>query len=71
MDNAAQIDLRSFIAGLIGDLDALRAGEISNRDASARAFLAKQILRGVYYTIMAQKFLEGKAKMLPPQETKS
>jgi hypothetical protein len=62
---AERFDLQDLIAGLVGDLRDLRAGKISNRDAQARALLAKQILRGVHYVVQAQKFIEGKAKVLP------
>lgn len=62
---AERLDLATFIAGLLGDLKALRAGQISNRDAHARAELARQVLRGVHYVVTAQKFIEGRA--LPAQ----
>lgn len=61
---AERLNLSDLIAGLVGDLNALRAGKISVRDAHARAELARQILRGVHYVVQAQKFLEGQA--LPP-----
>lgn len=59
-----RLDLATLIAGLIGDLKDLRAGKISNRDAHARAELARQVLRGVHYVVTAQKYLDGRA--LPP-----
>lgn len=67
---AERFDLSDLIAGLAADLKDLRAGKISVRDAQARAVLAKQILRGVHYVVVAQKYLEGRA--LPsPDETKN
>ena len=56
-----RLDLASFIAGLVTDLKQLREGKISNRDAHARAELARQVLRGVHYVVTAQKFIEGRA----------
>lgn len=58
---ADKFDLSDLINGLVGDLKDLRANKISVRDANARAVLAKQILRGVHYVVVAQKFLEGRA----------
>lgn len=60
------LNLQNLIGGLIGDLNDLRAGKISVRDAHARAELARQILRGVHYVVQAQKFLSGQA--LPPPD---
>jgi hypothetical protein len=60
-----KFDLSDLITGLVGDLKALRAGSITVRDAQARAVLAKQILRGVHYVVIAQKFLEGRALPKP------
>lgn len=65
-ENLAEgLQLTGLIAGLIEDLKDLRAGKISVRDAHARAELARQILRGVHYVVVAQKFLEGNLKSLP------
>lgn len=61
-DIVSRFDLGDLISGLVGDLRALRAGAISVRDAHARAELAKQILRGVHYTVVARQYLEGHAK---------
>lgn len=58
--------LDELIDGLADDLKLLRAGKISVREANARALLAKQILRGVHYVVVAQKFLAGQAKLVPP-----
>lgn len=63
---AERLNLSDLIAGLVDDLRELRAGKISVRDAHARAELARQILRGVHYVVVAQKFLEGRA--LPPPD---
>ena len=62
---ADQLDLKRVIGGLIGDLDDLRAGTISVRDARARADLAREILRGVRLIVEAQKFLSGQALPAP------
>lgn len=64
---ADRFSLDDLIVGLAGDLKALREGKISVRDAQARAVLAKQILRGVHYVVMAQKFIEGRALPAPEQ----
>lgn len=61
-----RFDLDSFIKGLVNDLDMLRAGKISVRDAQARAVLAKHVLRGVHYVVMAQRFLESRAVPVLP-----
>ena len=60
-----RFNLMSFTDDLIGDLQALRAGRISARDARARADLAKQVLRAVHYVVTAQKFMADQAKTLP------
>lgn len=60
-----QLNLGALISGLIGDLKDLRTGKISNRDAQARAELARQILRGVHYVVTAQKYLDGRALPAP------
>ena len=65
---AERLDLATLIAGLIGDLKSLRAGQISVREAHARAELARQILRGVHYVVTAQKYLEGRALPSPAKE---
>lgn len=62
---SAQFNLGKFTVDLIGDLQALRKGEISVREAHARADLAKQVLRSVHYVVLAQKFIDGQAKPLP------
>jgi hypothetical protein len=62
---AQRFDLMEFTDALIADLQSLRAGKISTRDAAVRADLAKQVLRAVGLVVTAQKFLEGNAKQLP------
>jgi hypothetical protein len=61
-----RFNLMKFTDSLILDLEMLRAGKISPRDASVRADLAKQVLRAVGLVVTAQKFLESNAKELPP-----
>jgi len=56
-----RFDLLRFTDSLIADLELLRAGKISIRDAQARALLAKHVLRSVHYVISAQKFLAENA----------
>jgi hypothetical protein len=67
---AESLNLANLIADLMGDLRALREGKISNRDAHARAELARQILRGVHYVVQAQKFLSLQALPNPDAEGK-
>lgn len=63
--------LTAFTDELIHDLDLLRKGKISIRDASVRAELAKQVLRAVGLIVTAQKYLEGQAvRLAPPPEEK-
>lgn len=68
-DDAALTDDRLNIIGItlgiLGDLDALRAGKISVADARARAELAKQALRSVGYVLQAQRFLAQHAREVP------
>lgn len=56
-----QLNLATLVRGLIEDLNDLRSGRISVREAHARAELARQILRGVHYVVTAQKFIESQA----------
>lgn len=58
---ADRFNLMDFTDKLILDLEMLRAGKISIREAKARADLAKQVLRGVHYIVTAQRFIEGQA----------
>ena len=57
-----QLGLSSVITGLIGDLDALRAGKITVNDAVARSLLAKQIFNGVRIYLNGTKVLSDNAK---------
>lgn len=59
---ADQIGLPQIIAGLVADLDALRAGQISVNDAMARSMLAKQIFNGVRIYLNGAKLLSEVAK---------
>jgi hypothetical protein len=68
---AERFNLALFVDRLIIDLELLRAGRISIREAKARSELAKQVLRGVHYIVTAQKFLEGQATQLPSYRGKT
>ncbi|RSU58594.1 hypothetical protein BRX36_20235 [Sphingomonas sp. S-NIH.Pt1_0416] len=57
-----QLGLPNVIAGLIGDLDQLRAGKISVNDAVARSMLAKQIFNGVRIYLNGAKLLADNAQ---------
>lgn len=57
-----QLGLPDVIQGLIGDLEALRAGEISVNDALARAAVAKQIFNGVRLYLNGSKLLAEGAR---------
>ncbi len=57
-----RLNLEDVITGLVGDLRALRAGEISVGDAQARALLAKQIFNGVRIYLNGMTLLSGSAK---------
>ena len=57
-----QLGLHSVIAGLVSDLDELRAGKISVNDAVARSMLAKQIFNGVRIYLNGTKLLSDTAK---------
>lgn len=58
--------LTTFTDELIRDLDLLRAGKISIRDAAVRADLAKQVLRAVQLIVTAQKYLDGQVIPIAP-----
>ena len=62
---AKRFNLMEFTDDLIRDLEELRDGKISIREAQARAELAKQALRAVGMIVAAQKFIEGRAQELP------
>lgn len=61
---AQQFNLVTFTNSLITDLELLRQGKISVRDAQARALLAKHVLRSVHYVVMANKFLANNATLI-------
>lgn len=56
-----RFSLDDVIAGLAGDLEAVRAGRMSVDAARAQADLAKQIFNGIRLVVNAQKYLEGRA----------
>jgi len=58
-----RFNLMDFTDSLINDLKLLREGEISIHEAHARANLAKQVLKSVHYTIVAQKFMIEQAQL--------
>ncbi len=64
-----RFNLMEFTDDLIRDLDDLRAGKISTRDAQSRAELAKQVLRAIGLVVAAQKFIEGTARLVAPDGT--
>jgi len=57
-----QLGLPGVISGLIGDLEALRAGKITVNDAVARSMLAKQIFNGVRIYLNGSKILSDAAR---------
>ena len=57
-----RFNLMDFTDSLILDLQSLRAGKISIKDAMARAEIAKQVLRSVGFVVSAQKYLSDNAK---------
>jgi hypothetical protein len=57
-----QLGLPAVIAGLVSDLDELRAGKISVNDAIARSMLAKQIFNGVRIYLNGAKLLSDGAR---------
>lgn len=64
-DLGERLGLPDIVLGIATDLKALRAGNISIRDARARAELARELLRAVRMVIDAQKFIEGQALPAP------
>ncbi|GLV21955.1 hypothetical protein TomMM35A_18080 [Sphingobium sp. TomMM35A] len=54
--------LDMIVKGIADDLVALRAGQISIKDAQARALLAKQYMNGVRLVINARRSLENDAR---------
>jgi hypothetical protein len=63
-----QLGLGGVIAGLVNDLDELRAGKISVNDAIARSMLAKQIFNGVRIYLNGTKLLAGNAQAIAAPE---
>jgi hypothetical protein len=61
------LGLRDVILGLVGDMNALRAGQISPADALARAALAKQVFNGVRLYVQASNFIAQSAKDVGPE----
>lgn len=57
-----QLGLGGVIAGLVSDLEELRAGKIAVNDAIARSMLAKQIFNGVRLYLNGTKLLGDAAK---------
>jgi hypothetical protein len=64
-----RFNLMQFTDSLIKDLELLRTGKISLRDASVRADLAKQVLRAVGLVVTAQKYIEGSVTKLPSEKS--
>lgn len=60
----ARFDLMRFTENLIEDLQQLRDGKISVRDAQARALLAKHVLRAVHYVVLSRRFLGEQARLV-------
>jgi hypothetical protein len=65
---SAQLGLESVITGLVGDLEALRAGRIGVNDAIARSMLAKQIFNGVRIYLNGTKILSENARALTSEK---
>lgn len=61
------LGLDRVIKGLVKDLDALRAGEITTTDAIARSMLAKQIFNGMRLYLSGMKLLADQAKETEPR----
>ncbi|QUT07945.1 hypothetical protein KFK14_11455 [Sphingobium phenoxybenzoativorans] len=61
-DVASPYSLDAIVKGIADDLVSLRRGEISIKDAEARAMLAKQYMNGVRLVINARQSLEAAAK---------
>lgn len=60
------LGLDQVIKGLVGDLEALRAGKITTNDAIARSLLAKQIFNGVRLYLNGAKLLSEGARRVEP-----
>lgn len=66
-----QLGLGGVIAGLVSDLEALRAGQITVSDAVARSMLAKQIFNGVRLYLNGTKLLSDAATPLGAPESRN
>ena len=62
--------LEEFACSLIRDLEELRAGKITIRQAKARAEIAREILRAFHLHIQGLRYLSGQAKPLPAPSPK-
>jgi len=67
---ADQLGIPSIIAGLCGDLEQLRNGEITVNDAMARSMLAKQIFNGVRLYLNGTKLLSENARPISAIDSK-
>lgn len=65
-----QLGIPQIIAGLVSDLDELRAGKISVNDAIARSMLAKQVFNGVRIYLNGTKLLAENARPAQAIETR-
>lgn len=54
-------NLSDFTVALMQDLQDLRRGKITARDARVRALLAREVLRAVHLQMEGMKYLEGAA----------
>jgi hypothetical protein len=61
-----QLGIPNIIAGLVSDLDELRAGKISVNDAMARSMIAKQIFNGVRIYLNGARLLADVAPRARP-----
>lgn len=61
-DIHSAFDIPGVVRGLARDLDDLRAGKITPKEAQVRADIAKQMFNGLRIIVQAQRFLSEKAK---------
>lgn len=59
MPQPNEVPLNEVTLGLIGDLESLRKGDITNADARVRAQLAREILRAVHLNLEGQKLIQA------------
>lgn len=57
--------LEAFAEGLIADLEDLRAGRITIKEAKARTDLAREVLRAFHLNLQGLRYLSGQAKQIP------